>query len=109
MVWKSLKVFQAQFDFYDVVVAAPSQAAALRAWGVHQKLFTDGMARARPRRRSDWLLLQWRDEPIEMLGPRLTAPDATLGSKANAEVLQAFDVFDDDRHSLSLAIILHLF
>ena len=41
---RSLKVFQAQFGFYDSVVAAPSQAAALRAWGTHQNLFADGQA-----------------------------------------------------------------
>jgi hypothetical protein len=40
-----LKVFQAQFGFYDTVVAAPSQAAALRAWGIHQNLFAGGQAR----------------------------------------------------------------
>ncbi|MDF2901166.1 MAG: hypothetical protein K0Q62_1225 [Phenylobacterium sp.] len=41
---RRLKVFQAQFGFYDSVVAAPSQAAALRAWGVHQNLFAAGRA-----------------------------------------------------------------
>jgi hypothetical protein len=41
---KRLKVFQAQFGFYDSVVAAPSQPAALRAWGTHQNLFTSGAA-----------------------------------------------------------------
>lgn len=40
-----LKVFQAQFGFYDTVVAASSQAAALRAWGTHQNLFESGQAR----------------------------------------------------------------
>jgi hypothetical protein len=30
------------------VVAAPSQAAALRAWGVHQNLFASGDAKAAP-------------------------------------------------------------
>ena len=40
-----LKVFQAQFGFYDSVVAAPSQPAALRAWGTHQNLFAQGQAR----------------------------------------------------------------
>ena len=40
-----LKVFQAQFGFYDSVVAAPSQVAALRAWGTHQNLFAGGDAR----------------------------------------------------------------
>ncbi len=42
---RKLKVFQAQFGFYDTVVAAPSQAAALQAWGVHQNLFASGEAR----------------------------------------------------------------
>jgi hypothetical protein len=41
---RKLKVFQAQFGFYDTVVAAPSRAAALRAWGVHQNLFASGEA-----------------------------------------------------------------
>ncbi len=41
---RKLKVFQAQIGFYDTVVAAPSQAAALRAWGVHQNLFASGEA-----------------------------------------------------------------
>ena len=41
---RPLKVFQAQFGFHDTVVAAPSQAAALRAWGIHQNLFSDGQA-----------------------------------------------------------------
>ena len=42
---RKLKVFQAQFGFYDSVVAAPSQAAALRAWGTHQNLFANGEAK----------------------------------------------------------------
>jgi hypothetical protein len=42
---RKLKVFQAQFGFYDSVVAAPSQAAALRAWGTHQNLFDSGEAK----------------------------------------------------------------
>jgi hypothetical protein len=41
---RRLKVFQAQFGFYDTVVAASSQAAALRAWGTHQNLFASGEA-----------------------------------------------------------------
>lgn len=39
-----LKVFQSQFGFYETVVAAPSRAAALRAWGTHQNLFATGRA-----------------------------------------------------------------
>ncbi len=42
---RKLKVFQAQFGFYDTVVAAPSRAAALRAWGTRQDLFASGEAR----------------------------------------------------------------
>jgi hypothetical protein len=42
---RKLKVFQARFGFHDSVVAAPSQAAALRAWGVRQNLFAEGQAR----------------------------------------------------------------
>jgi hypothetical protein len=42
---RKLKVFQAQFGFFDTVVAAPSQAAALRAWGTHRNLFATGHAK----------------------------------------------------------------
>jgi hypothetical protein len=42
---RRLKVFLARIGFHDSVVAAPSQAAALRAWGVHQNLFADGQAK----------------------------------------------------------------
>jgi hypothetical protein len=45
MAGRKLKVFQAQFGFFDTVVAAPSRAAALRAWGTHQDLFAGGDAR----------------------------------------------------------------
>jgi hypothetical protein len=45
MAGRKLKVFQAQFGFYDTVVAAPSQAAALRAWDTHQNLFASGEAK----------------------------------------------------------------
>lgn len=41
---RKLKVFQAQFGFHDTIVAAPSRAAALRAWGTHQDLFASGQA-----------------------------------------------------------------
>jgi colicin import membrane protein len=39
-----LKVFAAPQGFYETVVAAPSQKAALEAWGTHQNLFESGMA-----------------------------------------------------------------
>jgi hypothetical protein len=41
---RRLKVFQAQFGFYDTVVAVPSQAEALRIWGTRQNLFAEGEA-----------------------------------------------------------------
>jgi hypothetical protein len=42
---RPLKVFQAHLGFYDTVVAAPSRAAALKAWGSRQDLFRDGTAK----------------------------------------------------------------
>lgn len=42
---RPLKVYQAHLGFYDTVVAAPSQAAALKAWGSRQNLFRDGSAK----------------------------------------------------------------
>lgn len=41
---RKLKVFQASLGFYDSVVAAPSQAAAARAWGADPDLFRRGLA-----------------------------------------------------------------
>ena len=45
MAGPKLKVFRAQFGFYDTVVAARSQAAALKAWGTRQNLFASGDAK----------------------------------------------------------------
>jgi len=42
---RKLKVFQTQIGFYDTVVAASSQPAALRAWGMRQDLFASGHAK----------------------------------------------------------------
>ena len=39
-----LKVFTARQGFFETVVAAPSQKAALQAWGVRQDLFKEGQA-----------------------------------------------------------------
>jgi hypothetical protein len=41
---RKLKVFQTRIGFFDCVVAVPSQAAALRAWGIHQNVFASGAA-----------------------------------------------------------------
>ena len=40
-----LKVFEAHLGFFDTVVAAPSQKAALEIWGSRQNLFRDGTAK----------------------------------------------------------------
>lgn len=42
---RKLKVFQARLGFYDTVLAVPSQAAALRAWGTTQNMFASGEAK----------------------------------------------------------------
>lgn len=39
-----LKVFRAHLGFYDTVVAAPSQKAALEAWGAGRQEFAKGFA-----------------------------------------------------------------
>ena len=41
---RKLKVFSAQLGFVRAVVAAPSRAAALQAWGVRDDLFKRGTA-----------------------------------------------------------------
>jgi hypothetical protein len=41
-----LKVFTADIDgLHQWIVAAPNQAEALKAWGVHQNLFAQGLAK----------------------------------------------------------------
>ena len=40
-----LKVYEAQLGFYDTVVAAPNQKAALKAWGSRLNLFSLGLAK----------------------------------------------------------------
>ena len=45
MVGKRLKVFQSHMGFYDTVVAAPSQKAALEAWGARPGAFAKGFAK----------------------------------------------------------------
>ena len=39
-----LKLFRTPMGFFDAVVAAPSQAAALKAWGVTSNLFAEKLA-----------------------------------------------------------------
>jgi colicin import membrane protein len=42
---RKLKVYQTSLGFYDLAVAAPSMAAALRAWGSSENLFQQGFAK----------------------------------------------------------------
>jgi colicin import membrane protein len=42
---RKLKVFRAHFGFYDEIVAAPSQKAALEAWGAKPHEFSQGFAK----------------------------------------------------------------
>ncbi|HEY5072122.1 MAG TPA: hypothetical protein VII63_08830 [Caulobacteraceae bacterium] len=48
-----LKVFTTRMGFFETVVAAPSQKAALAAWGTAQNLFADGAARLATEREAD--------------------------------------------------------
>ena len=41
---RKLKVFRTSIGFHDAYVAAPSQKAALQAWGTHTDLFARGVA-----------------------------------------------------------------
>src|SRR5262245_42206379 len=42
---RKLKVYETSQGFYDLAVAAPSKAAALRAWGASEMLFQKGFAK----------------------------------------------------------------
>lgn len=61
---RKLKVYRAQFGFYDTVVSAPSQAAALRAWGTHRNLFADGEARVETDERAIEIALAHPEIPL---------------------------------------------
>jgi hypothetical protein len=41
---RKLKVFRTPIGFHDAYVAAPSQKAALQAWGAETDLFSNGSA-----------------------------------------------------------------
>lgn len=41
---RELKVFSTAAGFFNAVVAAPSQKAALEAWGIHDNVFANGTA-----------------------------------------------------------------
>ena len=61
---RKLKVFQARIGFYDTVVAAPSQAAALRAWGIRQNLFASGDAAITADTQAVAAALEYPEQPL---------------------------------------------
>ncbi|HEY2356759.1 MAG TPA: hypothetical protein VGH86_04860 [Phenylobacterium sp.] len=90
---RKLKVFEAQFGFHDSVVAAPSQAAALRAWGIRQNLFAEGRARITDEPQAVEAARAHPETPLRRaigskhsfeLAPRALpdVPDAPLGRRA---------------------------
>ncbi len=62
---RRLKVFTAQIGFYDTVVAAASQTAALKAWGTRQNLFAGGQARLTEDAQAVEAALQHPDVPLK--------------------------------------------
>jgi hypothetical protein len=64
MAGRKLKVFQAQFGFYDTVIAAASQAAALRAWGTRQNLFASGEAKLADDEAAVAVALKYPETPL---------------------------------------------
>lgn len=72
-----LKVFSTPVGFYDAIVAAPSQAAALRAWGTTTNLFATGTAcvvddealQAEALARPGEVVKRARGDEAAMLGP----------------------------------------
>ena len=62
-----LSVYVTPAGFYDAVVAAPNQKAALAAWGVHVNLFADGVA-------GPELDPAWRDKALASPGEVIRKP-----------------------------------
>jgi hypothetical protein len=113
---KRLKVYEARIGFYDVVVAAPNQTAALKAFGVHANLFADGAARVTTDPQAVRAALSAPGEPVRLaidmreikkaIGPRAAqtmreasarpankrpAPPDRTALDAAAKALRAFD------------------
>ena len=63
-------MFETHLGFYEAVVAAPSQKAALAAWGTHQDLFREGIARETRDK-------QAKDAALEVPGRVLLRPAGT--------------------------------
>lgn len=90
-----LKVYCMPAGFYDAIVAAPSQAAALKAWGTTTNLFAVGRASliedeavmAEALARPGEVIKRIRGDEAAMLGPEPDAPfepQARPATKAKA-------------------------
>ena len=90
---RALKVYCMPAGFYDAVVAAPSQAAALKAWGTTTDLFAAGRAivvtdeaiRAEALARPGEVIKRSRGDEAAMIGPepvRKPAGKRTPAAKA---------------------------
>jgi hypothetical protein len=92
-----LKVFQAQLGFFESVVTAPSQAAALRAWDTHQDLFASKDAKISTDEAAIAAALRRPGTPLQRaVGTRdpfrpgsATAPTAPRSSKRSAKTPKA--------------------
>ena len=94
----TLKVFRTSTGFHDAYVAAPSQKAALAAWGTDSNLFTQGLAEqvsdealmAEPLAQPGVVIKKLRGTEAEhfaALGPMLEKVKAA--TKLTAEIEQA--------------------
>lgn len=85
-----LKVYCMPAGFYDALVAAPSQKAALRAWGTTTDLFTAGRAsivedealQQEALARPGEVVKRPRGDAAAMLGPELPEPFEAKPSRA---------------------------
>lgn len=68
---RKLKVFRTSIGFHDAYVAAPSQKAALTAWGATANLFTRGMA-------EEVLDLKLAEEPLSHPGEVIRKARGTM-------------------------------
>lgn len=88
MAAKRLKVFQARLGFYDTIVAAPSQKAALAAWGAKPGEFAKGFASVStdPRTVEQAMALpgQVLKRPIGSNGPFKLVADPVPAPKSSA-------------------------
>lgn len=93
-----LKVYRTPIGFHDAYVAAPSQKAALEAWGADANLFARGMAEVvtdqkltvEPLSRPGVVIKRARGTAAEHIGAlsRLTGKQKKTGSKSSSILRQ---------------------